>query len=61
MKKKIKDFKVIFEALEPLYDDILSGKNGIYSKRSPGSTHPNEVAKFIKHEEKWLKTAYLTI
>jgi len=38
--------------------DCVNPQKIIEGKKSPGSTSPKEVAKFIKKEEKWLKTAY---
>ena len=56
--KRIKNFDDMFSALEDIHINIISGKNGVHSKRSLGSTSPDLVKKVIKAEAKWLKTAY---
>ncbi len=56
--KRIKDFREIYRALEPIYGVIVSGNNGVHAKKSPGSTRPSLVRRAIRAEEKWLKSAY---
>jgi hypothetical protein len=56
--KKNENFDEVFIALKDIYGDIVSGNNGVHSKKSLGSTHPDLVKKAILQEEKWLKTAY---
>lgn len=56
--KKIKNFEEVLFVLKDMYGAIVSGNNGVHSKKSLGSTRPSLVKKAISREEKWLKTAY---
>lgn len=58
IRDRKRDFGVILEALEGIYGHVVNGSNGVHSKRSPGSTSPDSVKKFIAGEEKWLRSAY---
>jgi len=56
---KPKDINVVIDAIgEKGLQDILSGRSAVRNKKSLGSTNPKLVAKVMKQEEKWLKTAY---
>lgn len=57
-QKRIKNFSEMFNALEGIYYDAISGYHGINSKKSSGSTNPKLVREAIAREEKWLKSAY---
>ena len=55
---KHKDLKVMLDCIEDIYEDMISGWHCVNAKKSEGSTNPIMVAKYMKEEEKWLKTAY---
>lgn len=49
-------FVTMFEIIgQPLYGEIVTGRNAVKMKISFGSTNSKLVARAIRREERWLK------
>jgi len=54
--RNLTQFFIVIDELggQEFWQALISGELSIKSKKSLGSTHPREVVKAIRREEKWL-------